>query len=176
MGADIYLQSVSKRVLEEWEPKFKAACRVRDALGVEPERNRDAPFTVVGPPEYVAAQAKVTEAYSKMYSEGYFRDSYNSWSLFWLLGLSWWGDVGERLVEGDLGADGLAWLRAELEARDVPSEEELIAYFSERDIPVGGEGEEDPKELRQYYKGQKQELIALITQAQELGEPLYCSV
>ena len=178
MGADIYLKSVSDKARAEREPEFSAAVAVRDSLTCSPLYDPNNSFKVIGPPEYVEAQRRVNEAYNKMHKDGYFRDSYNSGSLFWLLGLSWWTDVGDRLDdEGNLNADGLAWLKTELETREVPNEVDIAAYFQEKGRGAwGGEGEENPKELCEYYERERQALIALVSQAQELGEPLYCSV
>lgn len=184
MGADIFLKSVSDGVMSEWKPVFEAAVKARNLLetqltvaGIEIEYDPTDTLKLISPPDYVEAQEKVDEAYTKMYGVGYFRDSYNVWSLFWLLGLSWWKDVGDRLDDkGNLGADGLAVLKAELEKRQVPDEDGLKAYFQEKKRSLDADGGNSPKKLREYYEGERQALLALVTQAQELGEPLYCSV
>src|SRR2546430_1898441 len=80
MGADLYIGPLYQRQRQEWEGEFEKASRVRDRLPKDSE-------------EYKAAQARVEECYDKMYERGYFRDSYNTNSLFWQFNLSWWVDV-----------------------------------------------------------------------------------
>lgn len=79
MGADIYLNSVYKANHAIWQPLFNEAVEERDrlqALGDTAEAKE--------------MQTLVEEYYDKMYERGYFRDSYNSTSLMWLLDMSWW--------------------------------------------------------------------------------------
>ncbi len=80
MGADLYIEKINKPIQEKYEPPFEAAVRRRDSL---PRGSKEAE----------AAQAEVTKYYDLMFSEGYFRDSYNVTCLLNWLGLSWWQDV-----------------------------------------------------------------------------------
>lgn len=76
MGADLYIEKIHQPLLEKYQPLFDEAVRQRDAL---PRDSKEAK----------AAQRKVTRYYDLMYSDGYFRDSYNVTSVLWRLGLSW---------------------------------------------------------------------------------------
>lgn len=79
MGADIYLNSVYQKNHDLYQPLFREAVDERNRL------NR-----LGDTAEAEEMQKLVDEYYDKMYEQGYFRDSYNSTSLMWLLGLSWW--------------------------------------------------------------------------------------
>lgn len=79
MGADLYIEPIFKENKEKYEDLFNKAVAERDK------------FNVLGKKEEAEkAQKEVSEYYDKMYSVGYFRDSYNGTSLLWKLGLSWW--------------------------------------------------------------------------------------
>lgn len=54
-----------------WEPMFDEAAKVRDILAK-------------GTAEYRQAQKEVERCYDEMYSQGYFRYSYNDWNLLWM--------------------------------------------------------------------------------------------
>lgn len=84
MGADLYINKIHKECQTKYSPIFDAAVKLRDSL----------------PKDSLAAdraQGEVEKAYDLLYSEGYFRDSYNESSLLWTLGLSWWQDVPKFL-------------------------------------------------------------------------------
>ena len=93
MGADLYLEPGYSNAEKKWRPMFEAAVKERDAAS---QRGDSAAAA--------KAQERVHEAYQGMAPEdGYFRDSYNDSSLFWTLGLSWWGGVmpdGTKLYNG----------------------------------------------------------------------------
>ena len=95
MGADLYIEKLHQPLRQKYEPLFEAAVRRRDAL---PPKSRKAR----------AAQKEVTRYYDLMYSQGYFRDSYNASNVLNRLGLSWWVDVkplctpDRRLRDGPL--------------------------------------------------------------------------
>jgi phosphopentomutase len=76
MGSDLSIQSISRPLQDKHQQTFHAYARRRDAATTEDERKR--------------FQRKVEEAYAKMYSAGYFRDSYNNSNLLWKLGLDYW--------------------------------------------------------------------------------------
>ena len=77
MGADLYIEKIYDENEAKYRPLFYEAVKKRDEAndGVEKDRS----------------QKEVEKYYEKMNEVGYFRDSYNNSSLFWKLGLSWWG-------------------------------------------------------------------------------------
>ena len=90
MGADLYINSRYQPQRLKWQKVFDAAVE---------ERNRLQPETA----EFKRVQAKVEDAYSRMYERGYFRDSYNDNNLLRKFGLSWWEDVIPMLnADGEL--------------------------------------------------------------------------
>jgi hypothetical protein len=74
MGADLYIENIHYPLMRKYEPLFESAVRRRDS---SPPKSKEAE----------AAQRDVTKYYDLMYSEGYFRDSYNATSVLWRLGL-----------------------------------------------------------------------------------------
>lgn len=88
MGADLYIPKIQNPLRKEHEPLFNEAVRKRDLMISHGEPRRG--FTQA---DVDAAQALVNKHHNAMYSAGYFRDSYNSSSLLWVLDLSWWKDV-----------------------------------------------------------------------------------
>jgi hypothetical protein len=76
MGADLYIRAIHDPIVEKYQPLFDKAVRRRDALPSDSN-------------EQEVAQQEVEKYYDLMYSEGYFRDSYNSTNVLWTLGLSW---------------------------------------------------------------------------------------
>lgn len=159
MGADIYLCSVYEPNIAKWQKTFDAAAKARDAKY---------------PPgsDYVAVRASpeqkaVDEAYNQMYAVGYFRDSYNSTSLFWLLGISWRG-LEAIDEEGLMSPDKCRALLSTLEAR--PVTEQRIGDWLKKYC------QSDEAKWTEYFTKKHAKLCALLRQAIELNEPLYCSV
>lgn len=85
--------------IEKYQPLFDQAVRHRDSLP------RDSK-------EQDTAQHEVEKYYELMYSEGYFRDSYNATNVLWTLELSWWRDVTPLLSKDrELTGDNLKRFR-----------------------------------------------------------------
>lgn len=168
MGADIYLKSVNERCMAEWKPKFEQAAAVRNAK--YPQQGNG--------PEYDALQAAVSEVYDGMYSEGYFRDSYNATSLFGVLGLSWWQSCGEgELIEdGYMQPAKCAELLKTLDA--TPVTPTLMRGWKSRNSGYAtiDDGDNSVESWRQMFERKRETLMSLLKQAIELNEPLYCSV
>ena len=116
MGADIYLYDQRRRDLDaridawvneptEWREPFVAR------LAPEPEREHRSMVHIWqgGIDETSRALAKEHQALQETH---YFRDSYNASSLFWRLGLSWWGLLNGGFIndEGILNADTVRML------------------------------------------------------------------
>lgn len=157
MGADIYLRSVNDRCKAAWKSAFEAAVKERDR---HPR----------GSAEAGAAQEKVSEAYSGMYAEGYFRDSYNSYGLFAQTELSWWRDVVPMLDdEGRLPLDRAAEFREMVASAKLDtSRAEQVAAAQKDDAPEGG--------WVAYYERDRAALLALVDLSIKLGEPLEMSL
>lgn len=174
MGADIYLRSVSDKLQAEWKPKFDAAVEARNKKYLQGMKM----------PEDCPEQEAVNHAYNMMYSEGYFRDSYNSTSLFHLLGLSWWHIADAKAGENHLiNAKGQMPPRSckkliELLRRKPITPETMEAWGIEnagRAI-IEAEGENSLEGWRVFFWDKREALIKLCEQAIALKEPLDCSV
>jgi hypothetical protein len=158
MGADVYLQSVSNKCREEWEPKFKHAVAARDR---HPRGSKTAD----------KLQEKVMEAYNKMFGEGYFRDSYNSYGLFAnLKDMSWWRDVIPMLDDnGYLPIAKAMKLKAMVENAplDLTRSQEVASQQNDKE-PEGG--------WEQLYENHRKELLDILQQSIDTNEPLYMSL
>lgn len=115
MGADLYIEAITKPAKAKYEPLFDEAVERRNKLSEQRDtyqrlaenlkvgvslpsirRQASAAQTKVESltEQTEAAQAEVSKYYNAMYpSTGYFRDSYNGTSVLWCLGLSWWKDI-----------------------------------------------------------------------------------
>lgn len=167
MGADIYLKSVYDNGRDAKEKLFEQAADKRNRLanqyGWEDGRA-------------VEAQKEVDEAYAALYSDGYFRDSYNDTSLFWLLGLSWW-ELGDQLLdeEGFLPIDKARELLALLESRPVTS-----ARMNEWEAACRKKGwtfsEDSPEDWRKHFEEKHVDICNMLRASIMSGEPLYWSI
>lgn len=167
MGADIYLRSVYELNAAKWRPAFDAAVAERDKYNKQCRRDLAE-----------AAQKKVHEAYDKLFSVGYFRDSYNPSNFLWITGLSWWNDIIPRLnANGELPLKQARWFRNRL-AKEVITLDRVKKHIDAREAehgqsyshPIDYEGW-----LKRWQEDQK-ELIALLDQSLALGERLDCSL
>jgi hypothetical protein len=158
MGADLYISSIHERGYEEYKPQFDAACERRNAC-------------TFGTPEYLAAQEEVTKYYDLMFDEaGYFRDSYNNSSLFWVLGLSWWNDVIPLLDEENLlPLEGARRLRSEVAQRAEIMERKIAQH----EPPFH---EEDREDCITYFRSKLARFMAFVDRSLELQEPISCSL
>jgi hypothetical protein len=155
MGADVYLESVHNKTREKWERKFNAAVAKRDQ-------------SVEGSALAKEYQKEVSEAYDKMFSEGYFRDCYNGYGLFVNLSsrLSWWRDVVPMLDGGYLPLDKAAELRQEV----INATIDLTSANA-----VAKRQQDQPPKIEDYEKF-RQELVNILDLSLKLGEPLYMSL
>jgi len=162
MGADIYIRSLSDAGHAKYSKKFDEAVMLRDKAQTAEERE--------------AAQKLVSKYYEKMYARGYFRDSYNATSLFWILGLSWWNDTGNELdEEGRLSVAGCKKLLAEVKGRAVPSVKQVASYLAGQNAAVD-DGENSPAEWRKFFVNKRRRFIRFLEKAIELNEGLDCSI
>jgi hypothetical protein len=136
-------------------PAFDAACA---------ERNRH-PY---GSPEEATAQAEVDRLHDAMYCDShYFRDSYNSSSLFWMIDLSWWQNLEPYVDETcTLQPEGARALRKEIADRA-----ELLLY-NIRDLP----DEHETHLSKRYFTEKFDRLLAFLQTAADAGDPIHCSV
>jgi hypothetical protein len=171
MGADIYLNSVFGKCQEEWEYTFNYAVSARNAYRGSDKTTQE------------FLQKQVSTAYDGMYAEGYFRDSYNSTSLFGLLGLSWWRDVPLR-KDGFLSIRNAERLLRKLEKELAVSDERFHAWCDKCGslesspwdrIDFSGPGN-DQASWRKMFEEKHADLCKLLRQSIELKEPLQCSV
>lgn len=174
MGADIYLKAVYDPHAEKVRPKIDRAIKARNKYIGEHSisfGNDDAKSKQL--------QAKVIALYDELHSVGYFRDSYNNTSLFWLLGLSWW-QLSEELCDGDrnLPVDKARELLARLEAMPVTPEmvEAWAARMREKGGVVFDDEDNSVKGWGEMFAEKHKKFCALLRQSIELNEPLYWSV
>lgn len=162
MGADLYIEKIHHPLMQQYAPLFEAAVRRRDSL---PSNSKAAH----------AAQREVTKYYDLMYSEGYFRDSYNATSVLWRLGLSWWQDVTPLCTRNrKLRHDKLCQFRGMVASAklELPSKEEIEKHSGK----VDEQGKNSLAEWHQYYVEQRDALLAFLDKAIELNSPVHCSL
>ena len=162
MGADLYIEKIHDALMRKYEPLFEAAVKKRDALSAKS-------------PKALKAQEEVTKYYDLMYSEGYFRDSYNATNVLNRLGLSWWTDLkpllrDERFLEGEnlrLFRDMVSKATLEL-----PSKEDLEKLCGR----VDDKGENSLPEWHKYLTEKHRVLISFLDKAIEVDSAIRCSV
>lgn len=166
MGADLYRDD-HDAVRDRHKAALDAAVKRRDAAATDAERD--------------AAQHAVTAAYDAIYAHPYYlRDSYNCWSVFWKIDLSWWQDLkpylgpagdgvtekrrdedGEEYDDWTLHPPGITKLRA-----DVARRAELLEY-NIRD---------DPEEHKTYFRQKLARFLDFLDQAAAGNHTIRCSV
>lgn len=156
MGADIYLSSVHDKNKEKYQPLIDTAFAERDKREYKSD-------------EWKKYDEEGWELYAKMEDGCYFRDSYNSSSLFWLFGLSWWAFEGYD-DENNMKIEAAKELRKTLVDGDIVA---LVRAKRDREKFYPGDTEED---VVKYFTEKRDDLVALLDKSIELNEPLYCSV
>ena len=149
MGADLYIQSLFQPNSQRWEKELEAAEKFCASL---PE----------GRAEWQKAQERIFECWHELYSQGYFRDSYNDLCLLWKFGLSWWNDVIPMLDDGYL--------------MSVIAAERLLAMLSEREEAFEERLESLSDEEQQDFRTRYIELRQFLNQAIAMEEPIDCSL
>tara|TARA_R110001606_G_scaffold384405_1_gene547252 strand:- start:463 stop:918 length:456 start_codon:yes stop_codon:yes gene_type:complete len=151
MGADLYIEGAIKSLHEELNPLFEDAVHARNKI-----EDKDSK-------EFKDASDKVHSIYNDMYpTDLYFRDSYNSSSLMWSLGISWWKDVIPML-------DDESMLSTE-KAQD------LIKMIEDSEIKLTDEQEERSDLDSEYFENQKVGLIKFLKTAVENKSSIECSL
>lgn len=162
MGADLYIEKIHNPIIRKYQPLFEAAVLQRDSLR---QKSR----------EFKAAQRKVSRYYDLMYSEGYFRDSYNVTNVLNRLGLSWWTDViplctkDRKLRGGRLRKFRDMVAKANLE---LPSKEDLEKECGK----IDDEGENSLAEWHKYFTTKRTVLLSSIDKAIEIDSAIQCSL
>ncbi|HZQ20436.1 MAG TPA: hypothetical protein VFA90_17210 [Terriglobales bacterium] len=108
-----------------------------------------------------------------VFSEAYFRDSYNLTSVLWTLGLSWWQDVLPLLDErNELKGQKLKGFRDQVAGarQHLPTAEEF------REQNWKGSSISSLAELHVYYMKKRKGLLAFLDLAIEKGLPVQCSL
>lgn len=120
-----------------------------------------------------ALQTLVKLAYKKMYSVGYFRESYNSGGVLNRLGLSWWHDFGEVVNRhGFVSPSGAKkFLTILQQAQFVPIE----AFVKENKLLVDDK-ENSLEEWHKHHVRRKKELENFLQTAIDLKEPIRASI
>lgn len=136
MGADLYINKLYDENYEKTKPLFDEAVKQRnmfnatipaEVMQAATDKAWEKPLT----PRQMQLleehrltlehsdklQEEVSKQYEAMHAVGYFRDSYNDSSLFWKLGLSWWGMSREKSYinsRGNIPPEAARRLRARI--------------------------------------------------------------
>jgi hypothetical protein len=168
MGADLYINSLVKKARDQYDPLFNAAVRERNEISQAGERSPAILGSVKYTTAYTKAQEKVEKYYNLANGEGYFRDSYNNSSLFWILGLSWW-ELAQQGVIDDKGyiSPENAYLLAQL-VKELPYVKPITAdLFSDT---------ETVEQVQEYFDTKRKDFIAFLMLSYNMNEAVYASV
>ena len=148
MGADLYINSLSDKCKEKYEPLFEEWVEKRNSTEDIMEKDK--------------CQKKVSEYYDKMMGEGYYRDSYNDSNLLWKYGLSYWDWFGKLLdKEGNL----------------TPTKARIVLMTMDDGINDFGEELKDLSgEEKVFFMKKDKEFRKFLQTAIDLDEPIYCSI
>lgn len=158
MGADLYIRVLSRKCQSKNTRNFRRWVAKRDSA-VDDTRKKE-------------CQDKVSLYHDKMYERGYFRDSYNSSSLMWRLGLSWGKDICKMLDD-----KGNLTVEKAQELRDIVAGLP-IKYATLQELKDGHCNVDSPsaeKEWNDYYNKKKQDFLDFLDEAIRLRQPIYCS-
>jgi hypothetical protein len=149
MGADLYIDPLFDPNHERWKGPLDEAKAKRDAS--EP-----------GSTDYKIWESKMQECYERMYSEGYFRDPYNSWSVLYQFGLSWPGDIIPLLDDEQL--------------MSVEKAEEFLALLEDHEADFEQNLAPLLQEEQQFFRDRYAELQMFLATAIKLNCPVLCSL
>jgi len=162
MGADLYIEKIHRPLMKKYEPLFDEAVKHRDSL--HPKSS-----------EFGAAQEKVTAYYDLMYSDGYFRDSYNATSILNQMDLSWWRDVTPLCSEDKkLRDDSLRTFRtmvADATLR-LPNKDDIERQGGK----VTDTGDSSLIEWHRYFTEKRVQLLSFLDKAIRLNSAIHCSL
>jgi hypothetical protein len=171
MGADCYIQSIFDKNKKKYESQWDKAIKARNKA-----TESHVPQELMN-----VFDNRVEELWEKMYSEGYFRDSYNISCLFWHLGLSWWQlqlpfkkreSVGCRAkISKGLLSPKHAQILLEY-VRQTPLPKFTKQYLKDK----GFKTKDTQKELQEFFEKKKAEFEKFLERAIQLNEAIVCSV
>lgn len=154
MGADLYIESISRRKQAMYKDKFDQAVKMRDSM--QPPYNQ----------EY---QEMVEFYFDKLFSVGYYRDSYNNSNLLWRFEFSYWNNDLKLDEQGNLPPSEAKRLLHWLKEREPVFEESLQR--------IRDEGWSDsPEEVIHYFRMKYLRLRVFLKMAIRLNEPITWSV
>jgi hypothetical protein len=160
MGADLYINSIYQNQRNRYQPKFDYWVSARETYknaGKQKAAQK--------------AQEKVANYFNKMNGDkGYFRDSYNRTNLLWLFDLSWWRDIGEKLIDkdGNLDPENIKQFCKML------SENETLFEANLEKVELLGD--ETREEAETYFRNKYAQLKKFLDRALKRKEPILCSV
>ena len=165
MGADLYIDSIQDKLRGKYWPLFMDAVNRRDSFLQDHEERK-------------IWQEKVEKYFAKMYSKGYFRDSYNATSLFDILDLSWWKITDDKNIytNGFITLKGCKKILKMIETRKLPSRAAMEKYLLRNADIVVDDNKNSLKEWRKMFIQKKRNLINLLKTAIKLKEQVRCSV
>lgn len=196
MGADLYIEKLYHENCKKYRPLYEKAGERCDklktfsdttvkaiykAMNYTPNPFGENPHPIVPATKRIAgvqteqiarynrwarAVNRLGVLYDKCYSVGYFRDSYNSTSLFWILGLSWWGC---KLIRGG--------------SMSVANAKKLLDIIQKKTLPIlptdwpgKNHCEGDAEGWNKYFQNKKINFENFLKQAIEANQPIRCSV
>jgi hypothetical protein len=160
MGADLYITSISDKLIEKNRPLFEKFVQKRDK---ETNAKLKAKY-----------QEEVHKYYNRMYARGYFRDSYNATCLFWTLNLSWWEDIPVD-KNGFLQVEDCKKLLETVKARKITAVKEFAKHLEVHGAVVDNESN-SPAIWRKYFTNKKRQLIRFLQTAINMNSPIRCSL
>jgi hypothetical protein len=188
MGADLYIKSINEKCVAKAEPKFRDAVAKRDKAIYNLQRAQKLLYCQATIDKLQKAKDKAQETVEKwfeaMYETGYFRDSYNSSSILWRLGLSWWemADVNIDSTVKNREPYNKVWINRQ-DFMPITAVRNLLKIVKETELePVDAEWirekgiEDTPKEWNDYFTEKKARFEAFLQQAIDLKEAIRCSV
>ena len=152
MGADLYMNDAYKKREKKLAPQIQEALDDRKAN-----------------PDDKDAHQKAMDLYDKLYTaDVYFRDSYNSGSIMWSLGLSWWEDVQQLMNnEGDLHPLQIQKLLNMIESRNVSVSDDFKKAMPD---------EWTDEDALKYFNEQRDALVSFLQKAIDTNDVIGCSV
>lgn len=179
MGADIYLNSIFKPNNENMRPKIDKLLKDYRASAENLGEDHETTRTI---------RQEYEDAFEKAWDRGYFRDSYNTTSLFWLLGLSWWAIADEKIP----GHDDLTFIDSErmmqpnacraMKQRiesidfDVKFTEWVASQKNKLFASKFDDENNSVEKWKEMFSEKRKNFLALLDEAIALNEPLYCSI
>tara|TARA_R100000781_G_scaffold15209_3_gene12560 strand:- start:51 stop:488 length:438 start_codon:yes stop_codon:yes gene_type:complete len=145
MGADLYMNKAYDKRMEEHRASL-------DDLGKHPSHEELEPL------------------YDKIYKQGdvYFRDSYNSGSVMWAMGMSWWDDVVPMLDEdGNLSHEDTLKLVNKITDAPINVSTDFLENMPD---------EWTIDDAQKYLREEQQKLVGFLTRAVETDDTVGCSL